>query len=69
MTDKEKIELKKKQWDLAMDGDVRMLIWLGKQHLGQKENHERPKDELCNGFDLQVIDSIDFNEDIRDKKN
>ena len=56
MTDKEKIELKKKQWEMAMDGDVKMLIWLGKQHLGQKESPQKPKDELCEGFDLEVIE-------------
>ena len=39
-----------------MDGDVRMLIWLGKQNLGQKELPEFSKDELCEGFDLKVID-------------
>ena len=60
MTDKEKIELKKKQWDLAMDGDVRMLIWLGKQYLGQKETPDFIKDDLCEGFDLQEIKSVEF---------
>ena len=29
--------LKFKQFDLAMKGDVRMLIWLGKQRLDQKD--------------------------------
>jgi hypothetical protein len=29
--------LRGKQWDLAMKGDVRMLLWLGKQMLGQSE--------------------------------
>ena len=35
-----KIELRKKQWEIAMDGNVKMLIWLGKQYLGQSESPE-----------------------------
>ena len=42
ITIEEKIALKKKQWELAMAGDTKMLIWLGKQHLGQKENPPTP---------------------------
>lgn len=29
--------LKRKQWEMAMAGNVTMLIWLGKQMLGQKD--------------------------------
>lgn len=32
--------LRRKQWTLAMKGDRTMLIWLGKQYLGQAEKHE-----------------------------
>tara|TARA_Y100001938_G_scaffold142377_1_gene213513 strand:+ start:105 stop:434 length:330 start_codon:yes stop_codon:yes gene_type:complete len=32
--------LRRKQWDLAMAGDRAMLIWLGKQMLGQTERQE-----------------------------
>lgn len=32
-----KISLKKKQFDVAMKGNVSMLIWLGKNYLGQKD--------------------------------
>lgn len=32
-----KISLRRVQWQLAMKGDKTMLIWLGKQHLGQQE--------------------------------
>ena len=39
-TAEQKIELRKKQWEVAMDGDVKMLIWLGKQYLGQSESPE-----------------------------
>ena len=37
-TAKEKIELRKKQWKVAMEGNVQMLIWLGKNILGQKDS-------------------------------
>lgn len=32
-----RINLLKKQYDTAMNGNVALLIWLGKQHLGQSE--------------------------------
>jgi hypothetical protein len=32
--------LRGKQYDLAMDGNVSMLIWLGKQYLDQKEKQD-----------------------------
>lgn len=32
--------IKEKQFTEALKGDRGMLIWLGKQRLGQKENHE-----------------------------
>lgn len=36
-SEKGKISLRRVQWTLAMKGDKTMLIWLGKQHLGQNE--------------------------------
>ena len=55
---KDKLELKQKQWDVAMeDGNVQMLIWLGKQYLGQSDKPSDIKeDELPSGFDLKVIE-------------
>ena len=38
ITYKQMIELGKKQWEVAMEGDVRMLIWLGKNYLGQMDS-------------------------------
>jgi hypothetical protein len=35
-----KQSLKKKQYDVAMSGDKTMLVWLGKQILGQTERQE-----------------------------
>lgn len=35
-----KISLRRQQWQLALKGDKTMLIWLGKQYLGQNEKSE-----------------------------
>jgi hypothetical protein len=35
-----KLKLAGKQFEVAMSGNVTMLLWLGKQYLGQKDNHE-----------------------------
>jgi len=32
------VALRKMQWDLAMSGNTTMLIWLGKQYLGQTKS-------------------------------
>lgn len=39
-----KTSLKRKQYEVAMSGNVTMLIWLGKQHLDQKEKVEQTND-------------------------
>ena len=54
----EKVAIKEKQFQVAMDdGNVQMLIWLGKQYLGQSENPNDVDDnELPSGFDLKVIE-------------
>ena len=39
-----KINLLVKQYEVAMKGNVSMLIWLGKQHLGHAEKVEEKKD-------------------------
>jgi hypothetical protein len=35
-----KLKLAGKQFEVAMTGNVTMLVWLGKQYLGQKDNHD-----------------------------
>jgi transcriptional antiterminator len=35
-----KRSLRRKQYDLAMEGDRTMLVWLGKQHLDQTDRRE-----------------------------
>ena len=35
-----KISIRRKQFEVAQSGNVTMLIWLGKQHLGQRDKQE-----------------------------
>lgn len=35
-----RIKLRRKQFQKALRGDTKMLIWLGKQHLDQKDKRE-----------------------------
>ena len=35
-----KVSLRRKQYQSALGGSVPMMIWLGKQHLGQKDRTE-----------------------------
>ncbi len=37
---KGRISLRRKQYQLAMDGSIPLLIWLGKQYLGQSDKQE-----------------------------
>ena len=62
MKEKKKNDLKNKQWEVAMDGNVQMLIWLGKQHLGQCD---KPID---NSWFDKPIDEIVFMEDGKELK-
>lgn len=34
------VSLRRKQWDVAMQGSARMLEWLGKQRLGQRDKQD-----------------------------
>ena len=54
-----KVALRKKQWELALSGDTKMLIWLGKQHLGQKDNPSTPMNNP-----ISSIHFVDDNGDI-----
>ena len=55
LTKEDKLALKKAQWEKAMEGDTRMLIFLGKQYLGQKDTPDMELGELPTGFDIQLI--------------
>ena len=35
-----KVSIRRKQYEVAQKGNVTMLIWLGKQYLGQKDKQE-----------------------------
>ena len=50
-----KISLRRKQFDVAMSGNVSMLIWLGKQYLGQTDKQE-------NINDVKPLPIIDYRE-------
>lgn len=41
-----KVSLRRKQLELANRGSVPLLIWLGKQHLNQKDKHELSTDDV-----------------------
>ena len=43
------------QWKAAESGNVSMLIWLGKQMLGQSEKQEIQTTELPKGFIIEEI--------------
>ena len=55
MTDKDKAKLKELQWMVAEQGNVQMLIWLGKQYLGQTD---RPKESDVKPISEVVFDGI-----------
>lgn len=54
-----RMSLKRKQWEMAMGGNITMLIWLGKQNLGQTDKVEQRVDakvESKRGTD--IIDQL-----------
>ena len=54
-----KIALRRKQIDLAMAGNVTMLIWLGKHLLGQQNNPEPEPPAPLPGETNEVSISLD----------
>ena len=56
-----KIEKKKaileKQFQMAMEGSIEMLKWVGINLCGQSNKPDMSDDELPMGFDIQVIKS------------
>ena len=51
------MRLRKAQIELALGGNCSMLIWLGKQYLGQKESGVAPMRMPISG--IQLVDDID----------
>jgi len=39
-----KISLRREQYRVALTGNTAMLIWLGRQYLGQTDNRDKPED-------------------------
>lgn len=52
---KRKIKLRQLQWRAAERGNVSMLIWLGKQYLGQSEYPMGDEDEMVDG-ELEIVE-------------
>jgi len=50
-----KIRLRQYQWASAKAGNVAMLIWLGKQMLGQADKQEITTTELPEGFSVELL--------------
>ena len=44
-----------KQMEMAMNGSVEMLKWLGIQYCGQSNQPSRDDGELPTGFDVEII--------------
>ena len=44
-----------KQMEMAMNGSVEMLKWLGIQYCGQSNQPSRDDGELPTGFDIELI--------------
>ena len=53
--DSGKIRLRQYQWASAKKGNVAMLIWLGKQMLGQTDKQEITTTELPEGFSVELL--------------
>lgn len=47
--------LRRMQWEAAQKGNVTMLIWLGKQYLGQKDKIDFSEDD---GFEFSDKDKV-----------
>lgn len=50
-----KISLRRRQWQAAESGNVAMLIWLGKQYLGQSDKSEHTHD---GSMGVKLVDDI-----------
>jgi len=66
-----KIRLRQKQFDIAMAGNVSMLIWLGKQMLGQSDRMEMDNthDFADGDFKIEIVRTGGENGGKTKKKN
>jgi hypothetical protein len=58
-----KISLRRSQWKSADGGNVTMQIWLGKQHLGQRDKLEELSTETSS---VEIIHTVKFKENSTD---
>ena len=54
-SDEGKSSLRRAQWKAAQDGNPTMLVWLGKQMLGQRDKQEI---EHKGGLNITLVDSF-----------
>ena len=54
--DKGNIRLRQLQWKQAERGSVAMLIWLGKQYLGQRDTPETKWENPVDGVEMVSLD-------------
>jgi hypothetical protein len=50
-----RLSLKRAQWKAAMEGNTALLIWLGKQELGQREPDRQQMAEIASDFSVEEI--------------
>ena len=55
LTAEEQVVLRKAQWEKAMAGDTKMLIFLGKQYLGQTDSPNENDFELGFGRGVSLV--------------
>lgn len=59
-----KMSLRRKQFEKASEGNIPMLIWLGKQYLGQKDQVEEVvRDDRISSVKVEVIGANQNNRD------
>ena len=59
LTAEQKLKLRLAQWEKAMEGDTKMLIFLGKQYLGQKDNPTLPSANSLGGVRFVIPQDAD----------
>lgn len=50
--------LRRAQWKVAQDGNPTMLVWLGKQMLGQRDKHEVDNTSSDGSMTPQVVERV-----------
>jgi hypothetical protein len=61
-----KISLRRRQYEVAMSGNVSMLIWLGKQYLDQSEKQQAEVNQNIVHEYIEVVPHLEDRTDIPD---